>query len=745
MPTIPSKERLAAPAAVLACLCLFSAVPAGAVSSRVWKQREKADFDQGDPDGVSLTAEGPIRLGSLLESIYEPDLPFLWAVAADNHGGPIYAAGGNEGVVYRVQGKGRASGFLQVDEPEVVALAVDGTGAIYAGTAPGGSVYKFASDGTRAWKCDTGERYVWGLAVDPRGGVFAATGTSGRLVHVDAQGKPRVVFDSAETHLRVLARDAKGDLLAGSGGHGLIFRIDAEGRGTVFYDGPLSEVAAIAVGNDGTIYASFTGESGHVRASSAPGRPPGGASSSGPEGEPASPAPAAGGDSGASGPPGEQRVSLGLEGKVLAISPDGYAREIWSSGQEAILSLAIESDGTLLMGSSSQGRLYAVDRQGTVGEIARSGSSQVTALLRRGGGGKAVAEEVVVAGSNLGSVSVLRSGYGDKGTFQSKVLDAQSFATWGRLSWRADTPAGTSVAFEVRSGNTETPDRTWSPWGAPLKEAGGAPIDCPSARFLQWRATLATNDPRRSPELREVDVVYMQRNLPPEFRKMEILPPGASLQEVPAAAGQGGDPKPGDADAATHHRPKPGSRRTFEPGARSVTWQVSDPNDDDLIYDVQFRAQDETTWKTIRTRIDEDFVTFDGSTLPDGTYLVRVIASDAPSNPAGQALTAEKISQPFDVDNTPPRIEHLKAEAGKGGLQVTFTASDGFSVLREASCSLDAGEWVLARPVDGLSDSSSEAYTLTLPAPAPGEHSIVVRAMDSAGNVGSGRTVLTVP
>jgi hypothetical protein len=324
------------------------------------------------------------------------------------------------------------------------------------------------------------------------------------------------------------------------------------------------------------------------------------------------------------------------------------------------------------------------------------------------------------------------------------VFDAQSFATWGRIRWRAELPSGTSIALQTRSGNTEDPDRTWSDWSGELGEAEGAKIPSPPSRFMQWRATLSTKDAAHTPELREVSVVYMQKNLPPEFRKIEVLQPGVSMQAVPAQSQADSKPSGTDGDAV-RHRPKPTSRRSFEAGARTVTWQATDPNDDDMTYDVQYRALDEKTWKTVRRGIDEDFVTFDGAALPDGTYLVRVIASDAPSNPAGQSLTAEKTTQPFDVDNTPPRIERLKAIVEKGSLRVTFSASDAFSVVREAAYSINAGEWVPARPEDGLSDSQTEAYAVDVAAPPSGECSIVVRAVDAAGNVGSGRTVIDIP
>jgi len=746
-PSRSTGRRALAAAAVL--FALAAAAPAAAVTSRLWKQRERVDFEAGEPKGVSLSVEGPIRLGARIDPLFEPDQPYIWAIATGPHG-ELYAAGGNEGLVHRLEAGGGSSPFLQVDEAEVHALAVDARGAIYAGTGPGGRIYKFSPEGKRVWDRDTGERYIWALAFDRQGRLYAGTGTEGRVLAIDADGLSRVLFDSAETHIRCLAFDDGGTILAGSDGHGLVFRIGADGRSSVLYDAPLAEVVALQPAADGTIYAAVAGEAG--RAARPPATPPAPrpAPADGPppeaprEGGGAAPPP---GDGQPSGAPAEQRISIGIEGKVLAIAPDGYAREVWSAGQEAILSLALRHDGTLLMGSGSQGRIYALDATGGVSEVARAPSSQVTALARRpSAAGRD--EEVIVGGSNLGSVAILKAGFAESGTFESRVFDAQSFASWGRVAWRGETPPGTAIALQARSGNTEEPDRTWSDWGPEMSEPDGVVIDRPAARFVQWRATLRTTATARSPELREVTVVYLQKNLPPEFRKIEILAPGVSLQSAPpTAGGQGSEGKPpaADADAGARRRPRPQSRRGFDAGARSVQWQAVDPNDDDLTFDVQFRALDEKNWKTVRSRVAEDFVTFDSGALPDGTYLVRVTATDAPSNPAGQALAAEKITAPFDVDNTAPRIERLKTAVDKGMLVVRFTAADGFSILREASWSVDAGEWGAARPTDGMNDSLTETYEIALPVPAAGEHSVVVRATDAAGNIGAGRIVVTIP
>jgi hypothetical protein len=262
---------------------------------------------------------------------------------------------------------------------------------------------------------------------------------------------------------------------------------------------------------------------------------------------------------------------------------------------------------------------------------------------------------------------------------------------------------------------------------------------------------MKTDDPRVSPTLREVAITYLQANLPPEIRKVEAQPPGVSFQKIPGTPSPGSqEAKPAggsgnDVEGGVRKRARPQSRRGFEAGARSVTWQAVDPNDDDLVYDVYYRAGDEKSWKQVRSKIDEDFVTWDSTAMPDGTYVFRVVASDAPSNAAGRALTAEKTSESFDVDNTPPRVQEIKAQIMTSGIRLTFTAVDSFSLIRDTAFALDAGDWIALQPADGLNDSPVETYDLTLPRPGPGEHSIVVRSTDAAGNTGSGKTIVDIP
>ena len=74
-----------------------------------------------------------------------------------------------------------------------------------------------------------------------------------------------------------------------------------------------------------------------------------------------------------------------------------------------------------------------------------------------------------------------------------------------RLSVRAEgeTPPGTTLAAELRAGPTPAYDpKTWSAW-----QPADALIIRPGDRFVQWRVTLSTEDPLRTPTLQGVQVI----------------------------------------------------------------------------------------------------------------------------------------------------------------------------------------------------------------------------------------------
>ena len=192
---------------------------------------------------------------------------------------------------------------------------------------------------------------------------------------------------------------------------------------------------------------------------------------------------------------------------------------------------------------------------------------------------------------------------------------------------------------------------------------------------------------------------------------------------------------------------------TLQKGYQSVVWTAHDDNEDELRYAVYFRGENEHEWKLLKDNIDQKFYSWDTTTIPDGAYYLKIAATDAPSNPPVLALKTERESERFEVDNTPPTVEHLEAKIATTSfgtpprvqtVLVSFTARDAFSSIERAQYSLDGGDWILVTPSSGISDAPVEQYNFGLPALAPGEHTIAVRAYDRFENVGSAKTTFTV-
>jgi len=291
----------------------------------------------------------------------------------------------------------------------------------------------------------------------------------------------------------------------------------------------------------------------------------------------------------------------------------------------------------------------------------------------------------------------------------------------------------------------DNPDRNWSPWEQ-IDLQKNSPVSVPPARFIQWKAVLRAGDP--APRVESVTLNYLPKNVPPDFDDVTVQP-GVRYQTLPkpmgADQGSGATPHFEVPPPVAHDRESIG-----------VKWSVHDDNDDQMVYSVYYRGDGDTRWLLLKENLTEKFYSFEASLLPDGVYVIKVVASDAPSHSPGQALTAEKESARFEVDTTPPRIENLAASVEGDKIHVTFRAVDNFSNIKRAEYSIDAGEWQFVEPVGQLSDSKTEDYNFRVTVPAVNsatattktgattqlEHVIVMRAYDRYDNMNSAKTVI---
>ncbi len=740
-PRTPWSRRTSA-AAALALLALGLVPALRAAAPQFWRIEGPRAFLEGELDGVSVDSEGRLRLGPAPRPLFDPEAPNAWCVARDASGA-LYVGTGNEGRVVRIDGA-KGSVLFDAEELAVHAIAVGPDGRVYAATSPDGAVWAIDSASARSRFFDPAEKYIWALAFDPQGALLVATGGEGRVYRVQKDGTATTLLASSETHILSLAVARDGRVYAGSAPEGLVYRLSpGGGRPFVVLDSAFREIKALALGDKGALYAAaIDGRAPETtpRPAAAPQQAAQGqvtAEVTVSESFALAAAPPAGAMTVAAGPQPEAPA----KGALLRILPSGDVDTLWSSPDDVPYSAAWSESG-VLVGTGGRGKVYRVGDDRRYALLATLPAEQVTGIVATGGSGFALVT------ANPARVLALDGAPATKGSFVSRVKDAESLASWGRLGWDGTAPPGTSVRAETRAGNTATPDATWTEWTAPAPDG---PATVEKARFLQLRLQLSGAG-GATPTVEAVSTAYLQRNLPPAIRSVTVHPAGEAFQKPISASGEpeilGLDVDPLSERAAAA-RPPMGtppavsfSRKLSQRGLRTFSWQADDPNGDALLFDVHYRSLAEAEWRPLRLGLSEPVFAWDTQAVPSGRYLLRITASDAPGNPRAIALTSTKETGSFEVDNAPPRILATADPAVRGLVRVTV--QDDASPVRRLELSVDAGPWEDVHPEDGIADAASESYELRIPdSPgARGKRLVVLRASDLLGNVATARVDL---
>jgi outer membrane protein assembly factor BamB len=726
----------------LALLALGLPLAVRAAQPQFWKIEGSRDFLDGTTDGISVDSEGRVRLSPGSTVVHDPEVPYVWRLTRDKKGA-LYAGTGNDGRVFRIE-SGKASLFYNASELEVHALAAGPDGRIYVGTSPDGKVYAVDENGSATPFYDPTEKYIWALAFDASGNLLVATGADAKIYRVDKKGNASVVFTSPDTHIISLATDEKGNVYAGSAPGGVIYRLDASSKVFVLYDSPYREVKALDVGKDGSVYAAvIDGKDETPRpAPPLPTPPPsvGGAEVTVTETF-ALPPSAGFAPPGPSQRPADLPRSGGTKGAVLRLLPSGDVETLWVSSDDMPQSLLWTEDGVLL-GTGNKGKVYRVRDDRTWAMVASFPADQATALQRGAGG------SVFIATSNPGKIYAFDAKPGARGTFTSKVKDTDTVSGWGRVRWEATTPPGTEVQVQTRCGNTSAPDTTWSDWSRPYAHKDGDPVTSERARFLQVRAVLVGKD-GATPVLESISTAYLQRNLRPQVTSVTVHPPGEVFQKPLAVTGEleilgleSGEPpdfRPGGTPARPSAAPITSyTRKLYQKGIQTFSWKAEDPNGDALVYDVYYRSGGDMPFRLLRKGLTDAVLAWDTTTVPNGRYVVKVVARDTPSNPEALALSGEKESASFDIDNTPPVVTATLASTHPE--RIRAVVKDDFSLIRKAEYSVDGGRWREVHPTDGINDALEETYEITLSdLVGPPPHIVVVKATDLLGNVATAR------
>jgi hypothetical protein len=695
----------------LAILAL-GALDARAVSTRAWTTDDYKELSEGEGDNARVSSDGVVLPGAATRRV-ELEAEAVWtAVRAPD--GTVYTGSVDDGAIYAVSGGGkRKLASLDKESPWIGALALGPDGTLYAGTLGSGTVVAIeprTGKTTRLGKLE-GASHVWSLAVDGKT-LWAGTGPDGKLFAIDLpSGRARVAWESSDKHLLAMARATDGTLWLGTSEEAVLFRFDPkDGAARAIADFAGTEIKAIGVLPDGAVVVASN--EFEVKTGTTPGPAP----QKGPRGTAAKP-PEAGSApgtdkpaAGAEGPPrGDVRKG---KGALFRVEADGRVEQLHALADTYFTSVAVDAAGEIYAGAGALGRVYQVRPDRSIVTAFDVDERQVTAVLA----GK---DGLAFATGDAAAVYVAAGAPGKQASFTSKVFDAAVPSRWGNLRYR-----GAGISIETRSGNTAKPGKGWSGWqalAAPAKGGSDASVGrvaSPTGRYLQWRASFAG----ANSALREVTVYYLPQNQRARIVSLDVGDPDAKRPPVTLAQGAS----------------KPRSPIV------KVKWKADNGDDDELVYRLELRADDDVEWRELWTGTEPlTATTFDWNTeaLPDGYYRLRVTASDGRANPTELALESALVSSPFLIDNLKPEVQALEVR----GAAASGRAVDTFSRIDEIAYQIDGGDWIMAFPQDGIFDGLTETFTIKLPPGLkPGQHLLAVRVADEADNIGAASVVFRV-
>lgn len=746
---------------IIAVLAALMAQPILGVDSTFWQVGSFDEFLRGKLTGVALNKAGELSLAPDAKTIFSPEEALALSMAADKSHN-IYVGTGHQGKVFRVEPNQKSSLWFTASEPDVFALAVGPDGSLFVGSSPDGKIYRVSPEGKSSVFYDPRTKYIWALALDSKGDLYAATGDKGQILKIDPSGKGSVFFDSRQTHIMCLKLEKDGSLLAGSAPNGLVYRISPQGKPFVLYEANLPEIHAIETDSSGSVFVAALGTSTgkgtqelFLQPNTGMGAPP----------TVATVTVTASTEEAASSeekqrqtPPAQSRVPsfnrpgptpMGMpsmsfppgKGSLIQIKPDYSAETIWSSNNESIFGLALR--GNLLLFSTDQdGRVFQLD-PGADGErmtlLTETHESLATRLLLEGG-------DLYVATSNVAKLFRLGGGLSREGSYESQVRDTKFVSNWGTLAWRGRVADGATIEFYTRSGNSDRPDNTWTDWTGPYTDPEGSHLHMTPARYIQWKSVFRTTN-NNSPSLDDVTVSYVNQNLPPEIRSLNVSASGERTSPTGASALSGVPMGPGITVTAGGNMAFGAPQGPANPKGKApitISWQADDPNGDQLIYSLYVRATDEQEWHLVKDKIHPTSYSLEPDSLADGKYIAKLVASDEEDNPPAITRRSELESAPFWIDNTPPAVRIADQKLLGNRVQVSFFVEDSTSPLRDAEVSADGRPWQDIFSDDGVVDSRRETFTFRTGELKPGEHIVVLRAYDTSGNVGIGKAVIQV-
>ncbi len=612
--------------------------------------RDYISFEKGSFKDTGLKDNGELFISLKSSRIQGPGKEYY--LGGDiSKSGEIYLGTGHNASVFRIGKEGTVTEMFKAQEPDIYAVLYGSDKLIYAASSPRGKLFQISGVNKSKEFFNPDEKYIWDLKEDRSGNIICAVGGSGGIYRIDKLGNSRKIF-SGDTHIISLFISTDNSIIAGSGGNGILYKINS-GKSRVLYDTPFEEINGIYEDEDGNIWFSASKEIKKGKTASG----------------------------------GIMTMSF-LKQKVVPEEKSvlylrhtgGEVEELWSSSEEQIYSLAPDNkNGGVLIGTGNRGRIYRVNKDGSFAMVYEGESAQPFRILPG-------AESFIVIYNNTSSLVKLDKFSSSKGSYISEVLNLGIQSRAGRLYWDSLNGKSNAVSLFVRSGNTASPDTTWTEWSPPFSDGENSNINRAGYKYFQIKVNLNSSAGIKNPGLSGFRFFYIQKNLKPEVGRIKISIPYQQKKNTGLK-----------------------KQVTVSKNTLNISWNGKDPNKDELKYSIFLKKVSGKQWISIREDLTDTKMILNTELYEDGDYVLKILADDSLSNSPDTFRTDTEISNKFTIDSTAPVLSNFKITGGV----ITFDVSDKNSVISKVQYSLTGSKWFPLDPVDKINDSGNENFRLS--------------------------------
>ena len=411
---------------------------------KVFRQNTEESFLNGTLHNCNASSFGMLMPGLQKASSVPFDKSMrVWSQAFAN--GQLWFSTDN--AIYRWSAKDKDAPVLVTQLNQAVcipALAADLKGNLYFSPSPSGEIWQLnTASGETSPKLVSKieESIITSLCVDNENNLYAGAASSGKVYKItDPLGKKSLstIFDTKQAHVNNLWwSPLEQKIFVSCGEQGAVYTINSSGQAKSEYQSK-EKIVTAAVRNKR----------------------------------------------------GDLIVSCANQGKLMLVKPSGQSFELGTS--DCFYTLDYDSKNDVIYSGDAEGDICLLKFDPIVDSYysftaCRTDQEAILSLLCQPDG------SLFAASSNLASIRHLKAEPAEDANYDSPVFDAGTIAAWNYIlavntaTWSGKDPSQKLFSIKTRSGNSLSPDSSWSAWQDCQESEFGNKIISPPGRYLQYK------------------------------------------------------------------------------------------------------------------------------------------------------------------------------------------------------------------------------------------------------------------